>query len=325
MTVRALIVTNMWPTAADPAFGVFVREQVEAVRSAGARCDVRFVNGRAGRRAYAAAVPSLRRELARGGYDVVHAHHALSGLATWLAARSCRAAPPWLLTHHGIEVFDGWQAPLARWLTPRADWALVVSPAMARRLDLTADHVMPMGVDLTAFRPGDRAAARARLGLPPGGALIAWVGADRPEKRLWLARQAVARLRETLPEAELLVVSGLEHAAVALWLTAADALLLTSAREGAPVVVKEALACDRPVVSTDVGDVRQLVAPVAGCAVVAATPEALADGLRRALQHGPVQGRAAVAAYDVRLLARRLMRLYERLARESAGIAGRTA
>ena len=62
-------------------------------------------------------------------------------------------------------------------------------------------------------------------------------------------------------------------------MNAADAVLLTSLHEGSPNAVKEAMACDVPVVAVDVGDVRERIGDADGCYVAAATPEALADKL----------------------------------------------
>jgi teichuronic acid biosynthesis glycosyltransferase TuaC len=316
--VRVLVVTNMWPTPVDPAFGVFVRDQVEALRARGVAVDVRFIDGRASTLAYARAIPAVRRAVLAGGYDLVHAHYVLSGLAVHLARRG-GPVPPLVVTYHGIEVFRGWQSVLSRWLVPRVERVLVTSPAMARHLGLPAVDVVPMGVDLARFRPGSRAAARTALSLPAETVLVAWVGTDRPEKRLDLARAAVTRLRAGVPRADLLVVTGRPHEEVPLYLQAADVLLLSSSGEGAPVVVKEALACDCPVVGTDVGDVRAVVGGVDGCAVVDATPEAMAAGLRRALAHGPVDGRAAVAPYDMNRTAARVHEVYGEVLRARAG------
>src|SRR3990172_11009947 len=106
--MRVLVVTNMWPTATDPSFGVFVREQVGSVRALGVSVDVHFVAGRAGRLNYLRAVPDLRRWLATGSYDLVHAHYVLTGLVAWLAGAR-HVDRPLVVTHHGSEVFAGWQ------------------------------------------------------------------------------------------------------------------------------------------------------------------------------------------------------------------------
>lgn len=322
--LRVLVVTNMWPTREDPAFGSFVEEQLRWIQrlarrgllegGEGLRIEIARIRGRGDRGAYARAIPRLRRRLRAGGHDLVHAHHVLAGLAAWLAGAGGDRTP-FLLTHHGIEALEGWQAPLCAWLSPRADRVLVTSPALAARLRLPPEAVLPCGVDLHIFRPGDGHAARAELGLPEGPPRIAWVGADRPEKRLWLARAAVDALRESRPDAELLQVTGRPRAEVPIWLRAAHALLLSSTHEGSPMVLREALACGRPVVATDVGDARLRLAGLPGCSVHAEAPapdlaRRLAAGLEVALDAGPIDARARLWPLSAEASARRVWRAW---------------
>lgn len=307
--MRALIVSNMWPRADDPGFGVFVFDQVEALRGLGVDVTVITIDGRASKIRYAESIRRIRRAVSEARFDLVHAHYVLTGLATVLA-RAGRDWPPLLVTHHGVEVFDGWQAPLARWVSSRADDTLVMSREMAARLGVQAERVVPMGVDLELFRPGSRSEARTALGLPESIPVVAWIGADRPEKRLSLARSTIEVLRDTHPSATLHVVSGRPHDEIPTHLRAADCLLLTSRREGAPVVVKEALACDVPVVSTPVGDVPELLDGLAGCAVAEPTADALAAGLASALSHGPIQGRSVAERFATERMAARVLEVY---------------
>jgi len=322
--LRVLVVTNMWPTAGDPAFGSFVRGQARDLRrlaaarrrrgEQGGALRVCFVDGRARTANYAAAIPGLARRIARGSYDVVHAHHALAALVA-LAAGARRRAGALIVTHHGIEVLEGWQAPVCRFVTACSDASLVTSRAMARRLGLGDEAVVPCGIDRRRFRPGDAVAARAVLGLPTTSPIVAWVGAERPEKRPALAREAFALLAARRPDARLVVVTGRPPAEVATWLQAADALLLTSRAEGSPMVVKEALACGLPVVATDVGDVGELVGGVSGCAVVGEGPglaARLADRLAAALAHGPVDASRALQSYHSDAIAARVWQAWER-------------
>lgn len=324
-----LVVTNMWPGAADPSFGVFVAEQVAALRAMGQPVAVCFIDGRAGRLNYLWGIWRIRQALRRGlpaadgrasarPFGLVHAHYVLSGVAALLAGAR-RPDRPLVVTHHGIEVFEGWQAPLARVVSRLADRSLVISPAMAARLELDATAVLPCGIDLQRFRPRDRTAACRELGLDEARRRIAWVGADRPEKRLALARQAASLVAARRPDVDLHVVSGLPPEAVPVHLAACDVLLVSSTREGGPLVVKEALAMQLPVVSTAVGDVAALLAGLPGCAVVDGAEERnLAAGLVRALDQdldlrpGPA-ARERVRPYGQERITARLLAVYDGL------------
>ena len=155
--------------------------------------------------------------------------------------------------------------------------ALLWPPARA------AAEVIASGVDLACFVPFDCARARRLRGLPVDGRRVVVVGSQaRPVKRLELARAAVA----LLPGVALDVADGVPHEEMPLVYASADALVLTSYREGSPNCVKEALACAVPVVSVDVGDLREVLDSLTNCAVVAAEPRALADALARALADG---------------------------------------
>jgi glycosyltransferase involved in cell wall biosynthesis len=91
---------------------------------------------------------------------------------------------------------------------------------------------------------------------------------------------------------------------------ACDALILTSTHEGSPMVVKEAMACNLPVVSVDVGDVAEVIGNTAGCVITAAAADALAAGLQQALNHGRTHGRAAVERFDINRIARQVLEVY---------------
>jgi glycosyltransferase involved in cell wall biosynthesis len=152
---------------------------------------------------------------------------------------------------------------------------------------------------------------------------------DDPVKRPELAREAVRRLESKGHRAELHVLRGVPNTEVPVWLNAADAVLLTSHQEGSPTIVKEALACGRPIVSVRVGDVPARIGGVHGCHLVDADPDALAHGLE-AVMAGPaaVDPRAA-AEQSLEVAAERLLDLYEwvlaRETREPRSAASRTA
>jgi len=119
------------------------------------------------------------------------------------------------------------------------------------------------------------------------------------------------------------------HDEMPFYMNACDALIFTSRQEGSPNAVKEALACDLPVVAVPVADVPMRLWGIPGCEVCAnEAPETIAAALERTLQRGErLRGRGREAAFqlDERLLTERVIDIYRlALARSVLGRAGLT-
>jgi glycosyltransferase involved in cell wall biosynthesis len=306
--MKVLVVTNMYPRPEAPAHGVFVADQVESLRRLGVETDVFFMNGRANKLNYAAAYPRLWNHLRKNRYDIVHAHYIFSGLvarAQWQA--------PVVLTHHGPEVFMTWERHVCRAATGWFHRVIVVSQEMKDRLGYAGATVIPCGVNLERFAPIDRLAARRRVGLPLDKKLVLWAGEYfRPEKRYEIVEAAMAALSAEDPDVELVLLSGRPHGEVPVYMNAADVLLLTSDAEGSPMVVKEAMACNVPVVSTAVGDVPDVIGGTAGCHITSQDPADVVAKLKAALAFGRrTDGREAVRRFDLDAISRRIIEVYE--------------
>jgi glycosyltransferase involved in cell wall biosynthesis len=254
--VRVLVVTNLWPTPERPALGGFVRDQVEALRALDG-VDVELFTFGLGTRAYLGAARELRRRYAGGRFDVIHAHYGLAGIA----AESLRSTPH-VVTFHGTDLAHPVVGPLSRALARRIALPAPVSASLARGglpPDLRA-AVLPCGVNLDRFERIDRRAARERLGLDPDRRYLLFpADPARPEKRHDRARE--------LAEAfgvELLHYDRRPPEDVPFLINAANAVVAPSEREGFGLAPLEALACDVPVLSTDVGVAPLALAGVAG-------------------------------------------------------------
>src|SRR5581483_11077004 len=175
-------------------------------------------------------------------------------------------------------------------------------------------HIIPSGLDFDLFRPCPQPDARLRLGLKPGFRYILFAASPaNPIKRYGLAQAAVDRLHPRY-RAKLIVATGVEPTLMPDYMSACDVLLLTSLHEGSPNVVKEALACNLPVVSTDVGDVSERIKSVEGCVLCESDdPQVLAAGLGAVLDRSQrIAGRPAVDELDEVLLTRKVIAVYER-------------
>ena len=328
--MRVLFITNMYPEEERPWYGSFLRTQVESLREIGLDVTVLHVRGHTGPPAYAAGaarVAGLNRECP---FDVVHAHYGHCGVLGRLQLRA-----PLVISYLGSDLLGirnssgatTMRGHLEVALFKRLAWlaaaTITKSEEMARVLPAGCrerNHVIPNGVDLERFRPIPRDEARRLLGWSPDERVALFVGDQRFAviKNRALADAVCQRVAGTLPEARLRVAARLPPDQLPLWMSAADALLLTSHAEGSPNVVKEAMASELPVVSTPVGDVPERLRGLPGCYVRPPAVEALAGALSKALLHGRVpEARLAIEELSLTRAAVRIAAVYEAVARRS--------
>jgi glycosyltransferase involved in cell wall biosynthesis len=316
--MKVLVVTNMYPTPERPYLGIFVQEQVESLRAIGCEVDVEAcVAGPGAWRVgvYGRGLWRLWRRLRRGDFDVIHSHHSYSTVMAWAARRLAGSRASIVMTFHEGEALrrnvgggDGagyagqgaatrmkYSPTIKAFALRRADWIIPVQRAMTAAVLGEAEaaklrqEVIPAGIDLERFSPGPRAEARERLGWPVEGTCVLFPGSPaHPEKRadraragfeLWRARSDEGRR----DQARLVVGGAIPYAQMPDAMRAADAVLLTSDYEASPTAVKEALACARPVVATDVGDVRERFGDLACVTLCDGGPTSVADAIDRAL------------------------------------------
>jgi teichuronic acid biosynthesis glycosyltransferase TuaC len=309
--MRVLALTNMYPHEGNPSYGTFVKSQIDLVREYGVEVDVLFINGLQSKWRYLRGVYDLHRCIARKHYDLIHAHYVFCGIIARLQWKL-----PILLTHHGVEVLISYQAGLSKVITPLVDRVIVRSREMQDRLKSNNVSVVPSGIDMTLFRPMPKEVCRRQLGLPPDKRLVLFAGALKSVKRIELIRQAMALVQLQESGAELVVATQQPHDRIPVYMNACDTLVLASMAEGSPNVVKEAMACDLPIVSTAVGDVAELVGGVPGCYISESRPEDLAAKLVLALRFGRrTRGRERLLrlGLDSHTIARRILAIYEEM------------
>ncbi|MCH7744843.1 MAG: glycosyltransferase [Chloroflexi bacterium] len=322
--MRVLVVTNMFPTEDRPWFGVFVDDQVKSLKKLGVDVDVLMVDGSDNRIQYLTGFPRLWKQLLKNKYDLIHAHYVYAGMiakAQWKY--------PVVLTHHGPETFFNYpgegfftshQPQLCRWVTPKFDEVITVSGEIREKLNYPKAHVIPCGVDLDRFKPMPKEEARTELGLPLDKKLVLWAGNPRrAEKRFELAKAAIEILQKEDPSVELLLAADMPHTSVPMFMNAADAFMLVSDAEGSPMVVKEAMACNVPVIATPTGDVTDVIGGTSGCYITTQDPVDIAEKTKMALAAGQrTNGREAVKHMSLDGIARQVVEVYEKaLAKKS--------
>lgn len=327
--MRVLFVTNMWPDEQRPWYGSFVYSQARSLRELGFELDVLAIRGYASKWQYATAAQSMIRRALRGDHDLVHAHYGYSAVIGRLDPRR-----PLVISYCGADLL-GTSSPkrparmtrgsliLARafaQLSRVADATITKSRQMELELPRSArrrNHVIPNGVDLQMFRRTDQASARARLGWPVSEKVALFVGDPaKTRKNFPLAERAVAQAARVRPDLRLRVANDVAPEDVPIWMSAADALIHPSWSEGSPNTVKEAMACELPVVATAVGDVSERLHGVAGCHAPAPNAAAFADAVLDAIEHHPCPAaRTAVADVALSRVAERVAAVYESVTR----------
>jgi teichuronic acid biosynthesis glycosyltransferase TuaC len=311
--VRALIVTNMYPSPEHPALGSFVADQVSALRRlADPELELevfRFAPG--GYRGYVNAARQLRARYPSATtrpFDVVHAHF---GLTAWPA----RAVPTRhrAVTLHGTDLAHPRSRALTLAALPRTDLVAVVSAPLGRRIPRWAGRdraqVLPCGVDLHRFGRIDRPTARRQLGLDPDGPYLLFpADPRRPEKRYDDARAAAG-------DTPLLALTDVPPSRVPLYVNAANAVLIPSAREGFGLAALEALACDVPVLATPVGIAPEVLAGLPGALCGPFDARAWQRALAPHLAHPDprIDGRARAEPYSSDTMAARVLAAWRAL------------
>jgi glycosyltransferase involved in cell wall biosynthesis len=207
---------------------------------------------------------------------------------------------------------------LKRYAARRVDKVIVVAEHLREPLGRDDAVWIPAGVDMDVFAPMDSQRAKAEAGLDPNRRYVLFPSSPRRvEKRYELAKAAVDTLRREAgyDDVDLAVLDDIPHARVPLFINASEVMLMTSSFEASPVTIREALACNVPVLCTDVGDARTVLDGIAGCAVVPADADAIAAALRTSLS-GPrrIAGREKMQAYSLSHGVEQLQKIYASLA-----------
>ena len=264
--VRLLHVTNAYPYPEVPEYGIFVKEQIESVAAAGVASDLVFINGRLeGKGAYLKAIKAIRAK-ARNA-DVIHCHHLYSGLATALAFTGKPVVLSFL--NDWLHEMDGVNSTLVRKAlcnlgVTLAQCVIFKSPIPPQFVGQKKFVHLPNGADAQRFHITDKAQARARMGLDPNAFYLLFVSSKdqhRAQKRYDRFKACIDRLQAAHPARDVreLILVNQPRERVLDFFNAADVHLMTSDFEGSPNSVKEALCCGLPVVTTDVGNVRDML------------------------------------------------------------------
>jgi glycosyltransferase involved in cell wall biosynthesis len=320
--VHVLVVSNHWKKQDNVTFaGIWADRQISSLRDIGVRVSTFDIGTSHSPLRLWRKWRELRRMVRNSRPDMVHARY-----GTLVAVLSVCSGAPAVITFAGSDLLPG--AGISRLRTYlgiclsnlaalRAQKIICVSNQLRQALwwRRRVAVVIPDGVNLVAFSPEPQQIARRRLGwrVEPEVVLLDALR-DPINKGLEIAREAMMIVRKERPETELRVFSGVPPQEMPTYYNAADVLLCASRQEGSPNVVKEALACNLPVVSTCVGDVADRLVGVEPSRLVQREAHQIAKALVDILsQHRRSNGRQKVLALNLEDTARRVLEVYRAL------------
>lgn len=293
--------------------GCVVKNQGESLKDRGINVDYFLI--KPGFWGYLTAIHKLRIKYNLGQYDLVHAHYSLCGFVAGLAG--CK---PLVVSLMGSDIYtSGFSRTLIR-LFIRHKWTetIVKTKQMKELIGIDSIHIIPNGVDIERFRPISKEIARQHIGYKEDKKLIVFIAVkNREEKNLDLAMDTIKHLNDN--SVDFKHIYDVPNSEVPYYLNAADVLLLTSKREGSVNVVKEALACNCPLVATNVGDISWVLGDLEGCYITTYDPCDVANKILAALYFGRLtngRDRILELGLDSHSVSASIIGLYERLVRK---------
>jgi len=314
--MKILHVTTNYPTPDYPIFGIFVKEQIESLQKIEVECDVFYCNGKnKGFKRYISYLPKLWWKSLFGGYDLIHCHHALSAI---------------LLCMTGVPLFK--KCIVSYQSRPEYEWGYktfkvlkllfkaVIVKFIPGELDHRKVHYLPNGCNQDFFIPMNKDICKDQLGLDKNKKYLLFTDSNkkvRKVKRIDRFEAVIDILRNKYhyDTIEPIVLRNTAREQIPLYMNASELYMLTSDIEGSPNSVKECMCCNTPVVSTPVGNVKDLIGDIPGSIIVENfEPEELAKACDEVLKSSmPFEGREIFLAkgYGMAAVAEKLKNLYE--------------
>lgn len=305
--MKVLFVARAKPHVLE-GVGRFVSDQRMALQKEGLDVDLLPIPGK-GILDYIRFIKKLNQYLKNNpDIDLVHAHNGLTGFFTNLQRKK-----PTIVTYHGTDINNKITRFFSIISTKLATWNIFISDNLRKKTNTNSAYsIIPCGVDTALFKPIDKQEARRYFGFSEDEKLILFAGNFRNTvKNYPLAKHVVDQIGSSV---RLIELKGLLRNEVSIMMNAVDMVLLTSFSEGSPQFIKEAMACNCPIVATNVGDIALRIDNVSNCYVTSFDETEIKNQVLKVLStvENRTNGRETIISQglDNKEIAQKLIQIY---------------
>lgn len=307
----------------------FILAQLKSIQEQGIDATCFPISGR-GMNAYIKGSKQLRAYLKKNKFDLIHAHYSLSGWAAVLTTQKI----PVVLSLMGTDAYGEYIGKNKIIFKSRFITILTylvqpfVNAIISKSLNIEKyvfrkkiSHIIPNGISLD-FVKLYSLSVRKELGLKSENMYVLFLGdVNYKRKNFELAKNALQLLENK--KIELIAPYPISHEMVVKYLNAVDVLIITAFMEGSSNIIKEAMACNCPIVTTDVGDARWVIGNTQGCFFTSFDPADVAAKIKSALQFSKEKGRTTgrqrilELGLDSSTVAKRIIEVYKKILAKS--------
>ena len=300
----------------------FIKSQGESLIKEGVDLKFFHIKGK-GVSGYLKNVSKLREKIKEYKPDVVHSHYSLTG---WVHALTWNRVPK-VLSLMGSDTYsvnkEGKRTVFSMFMLTQVfliqlyfHTIIVKSENLRKSVWRKKNvHVIPNGVNFSHFKQMDREDCRKKLNLPLDKKIVLFMGNTKDtRKNFSLLDNAFQQINSS--DMLLCTPYPVSHKNVPLYLNACDVLVVPSFKEGSPNIVKEAMACNCPIVASSAGDIVDVISGTEGCYITTFEVEDMVLNLRKAIQFkGRTQGRKNIEYLNEKIIASRLIGIYNNLSK----------
>lgn len=290
----------------------FIKDYASSLIKQNIKIEYFLIKGK-GFSKYITNIFKLKKYLRNKKFDLIHAFYSLSAISAVFQKQL-----PVIVTFLGCDINLMYMRLFAKvFIFKRCKRLIFVSGLMKAKSKNPANGIIqPFGVNMDKFYPVDKYFALNQLGWDPDHKYILFASIfHRKVKHVELALAALSELDD--PSIHLIEFKDIPDDKVNYYYNACDIFLLTSLREGSPQVIKEAMACNCPVVSTRVGDVIEVIGKTEGCFITSFNPEDVTDNIRKALNFGKrTSGRENIGYLEINAVAKKIINIYQEVLKE---------